>query len=127
MAWGGTIRSTCFFDSWEFTNSPGGISNGITSGFRDEEGIDYDLKHTETGADNDWCWQEQWLPHASWFLDGRVGAGEREEAVSAELTCDYSTLRRRNFRVAVRPAKLAWTNTEASGSADSSNSTFISA
>ena len=25
-----------FFDSWEFTNAPGGISNGITSGFRDE-------------------------------------------------------------------------------------------
>src|SRR5262249_36438473 len=25
-----------FFDSWEFTNVPGGISNGITAGFRDE-------------------------------------------------------------------------------------------
>ena len=26
-----------FFDSWEFTNAPGGISNGITAGFKDEE------------------------------------------------------------------------------------------
>ena len=42
-----------FFDSWEFTNAPGGISNGITSGFHDEDDIDYDLKHNETGADGD--------------------------------------------------------------------------
>jgi len=57
-----------FFDSWEFTNAPGGISNGITSGFRDEEDIDYNLTYKQTGADNDWRWQEQWLPHASWYL-----------------------------------------------------------
>ncbi|HZQ69464.1 MAG TPA: glycoside hydrolase family 9 protein [Terriglobales bacterium] len=57
-----------FFDSWEFTNAPGGISNGITSGFKDEEDIDFDLNWHQTGADNDWRWQEQWLPHAAWFL-----------------------------------------------------------
>lgn len=57
-----------FFDSWEFTNAPGGISNGITSGFRDEEDIDYNLTYHQTGADNDWRWQEQWLPHAAWYI-----------------------------------------------------------
>jgi len=57
-----------FFDSWEFTNAPGGISNGITSGFRDEDDIDYNLTYKETGADNDWRWQEQWLPHTAWYL-----------------------------------------------------------
>jgi len=57
-----------FFDSWEFTNAPGGISNGITGGFHDEEGIDYNLTYKQTGADNDWRWQEQWLPHAAWYL-----------------------------------------------------------
>ena len=57
-----------FFDSWEFTNAPGGISNGITSGFRDEEDIDYNLTYKQTGADNDWRWQEQWLPHNAWYL-----------------------------------------------------------
>src|SRR6201998_2671 len=51
-----------FFDSWEFTNAPGGISNGITSGFRDEDDIDYNLTYKQTGADNDWRWQEQGLP-----------------------------------------------------------------
>jgi len=63
-----------FFDSWEFTNAPGGISNGITGGFRDEDSIDFNLTYKETGADNDWRWQEQWLPHAAWYLLG-VSAG----------------------------------------------------
>lgn len=57
-----------FFDSWEFTNAPGGISNGITAGFRDESDIDYNLTYKQTGADNDWRWQEQWLPHAAWYI-----------------------------------------------------------
>lgn len=57
-----------YFDSWEFTNTPGGISNGITGGFRDENDIDYLLTYRETGADNDWRWGEQWLPHAAWYL-----------------------------------------------------------
>lgn len=57
-----------FFDSWEFTNAPGGISNGITSGFKDESDIDFNLTYKQTGADNDWRWQEQWLPHAAWYL-----------------------------------------------------------
>jgi hypothetical protein len=57
-----------FFDSWEFTNAPGGISNGITGGFRDENDIDFNLTYHQTGADNDWRWQEQWLPHAAWYI-----------------------------------------------------------
>jgi len=57
-----------FFDSWEYTNAPGGISNGITGGFKDEDGIDYNLTFHQTGADNDWRWQEQWLPHGAWYI-----------------------------------------------------------
>jgi hypothetical protein len=57
-----------YFDSWKFTNAPGGISNGITSGFRDESDIDYLLNYHETRADNDWRWGEQWLPHDAWYL-----------------------------------------------------------
>lgn len=64
-----------YFDSWEFTNAPGGISNGITSGFKDESDIDYLLPYRQTGADNDWRWGEQWLPHASWYLLA-VASGE---------------------------------------------------
>jgi hypothetical protein len=57
-----------FFDSWEFTNAPGGISNGITAGFKDEEDIDFNLTYKQTSADNDWRWQEQWLPHGAWYI-----------------------------------------------------------
>jgi len=57
-----------FFDSWEFTNAPGGISNGITAGFKDENDIDFNLTYKQTGADNDWRWQEQWLPHGAWYI-----------------------------------------------------------
>ena len=66
-----------YFDSWEFTNAPGGISNGITSGFKDESDIDYLVPYRVTGADNDWRWGEQWLPHASWYLLA-VASGEEK-------------------------------------------------
>jgi GH18 family chitinase len=65
-----------FFGSYEYSAAPGGIVNGITSGFRDERGIDFDLPYSVTGADNDWRWVEQWLPHASWYLLA-VAAGDR--------------------------------------------------
>jgi hypothetical protein len=57
-----------FFDSYEYTNAPGGISNGVTAGYRDEDDIDYALHFAQTGKDDDWRWTEQWLPHAAWFL-----------------------------------------------------------
>ena len=47
-----------FFASYEFTNAPGGISNGITGGFKDESDIDYNLTYKQTGGDNDWRWGE---------------------------------------------------------------------
>src|SRR4029079_17810552 len=57
-----------FLGSFEYTNAPGGIVNGITAGFTDTQGIDFNLPHTVTGGDNDWRWGEQWLPHATWYL-----------------------------------------------------------
>jgi hypothetical protein len=57
-----------FFDSYEYTNAPGGIVNGITGGLKDEQDIDYYLHFSQTGKDDDWRWAEQWLPHAAWYL-----------------------------------------------------------
>jgi hypothetical protein len=57
-----------FFDSYEYTNAPGGIVNGITAGVNDEQDIDFYLHFRETGKDDDWRWAEQWLPHAAWYL-----------------------------------------------------------
>lgn len=58
-----------FFDSWEYTNAPGAIINGITSGFdAEDDGIAFDLGYAQTGKDDDWRWGEQWLPHAAWYM-----------------------------------------------------------
>lgn len=57
-----------FFGTFEYTNAPGGIVNGITSGFENEEDIDLNLPYSLTGKDADWRWAEQWLPHAAWYL-----------------------------------------------------------
>ena len=57
-----------FFDSYEYTPAPGGIVNGITSGYKNPRDIDFNLPYAVTGRDEDWRWGEQWLPHASWYL-----------------------------------------------------------
>ncbi len=57
-----------FFGSYQYTNCPGGISNGITAGINNPSGIDYCVPYSVTHKDYDWRWEEQWLPHAAWFL-----------------------------------------------------------
>lgn len=57
-----------FFGSYQYTNIPGGICNGITSGLNNEHDIDFNLLYSETGKDYDWRWGEQWLPHSAWYL-----------------------------------------------------------
>lgn len=57
-----------FFDSWQYTPLPGGIVNGITAGYKDGAGIDYSLTYADTHDDSSWRWDEQWLPHAAWYL-----------------------------------------------------------
>lgn len=57
-----------FFNSYEYTNAPGGIVNGITSGLDNDKEIAFNIGYNVTGKDYDWRWTEQWLPHASWYL-----------------------------------------------------------
>lgn len=68
MGSGGGNAPYMFFDSYAYTNAPGAIINGITSGLDDEEGIAFDLGYAQTGKDDDWRWTEQWLPHDAWYL-----------------------------------------------------------
>ncbi|MEU8175293.1 glycoside hydrolase family 9 protein [Microbispora hainanensis] len=50
-----------------FQNVPGGILNGVTSGFDDEHDIAFmPDEHRESG--HSWRWAEQWIPHSAWFL-----------------------------------------------------------
>jgi len=49
-------------------NAPGGIANGITSGFHDEEDIDFLPEEAARDGAHRWRWSEQWIPHAAWFF-----------------------------------------------------------
>ncbi len=78
-----------FFTSWEYKSAPGGISNGITSGYKDDEGIDFNVPYEISHQDSDWRWAEQWLPHAAWYMlataAGRTTASPPEKAVIAYI------------------------------------------
>jgi hypothetical protein len=53
--------------STAFQNVPGGILNGITSGFDNERDIAFmPSEHRHTGES--WRWAEQWIPHSAWFM-----------------------------------------------------------
>lgn len=65
-----------FFGTFEYTNAPGGIVNGITSGLANEDDIDFNVSYKQTGKDSDWRWAEQWLPHAAWYLLAIAGKEE---------------------------------------------------
>jgi peroxiredoxin len=84
-----------FFGTFEYTNAPGGIVNGITSGLNDEDDIDFNLSYERTGKDYDWRWAEQWLPHDAWYLLA-VAAGQPLEklatTIDAEHINDHPTL-----------------------------------
>jgi hypothetical protein len=57
-----------FFRSYQYSNAPGAIVNGITAGLKDEDGIAFNQGFAVTGKDEDWRWTEGWLPHAAWYL-----------------------------------------------------------
>lgn len=78
-----------FFGTFEYTNAPGGIVNGITSGLDDEHDIALNIPYAVTHKDYDWRWAEQWLPHASWYL---LAVASRPPGVDPEHRDDHPTL-----------------------------------
>jgi hypothetical protein len=50
----------------DFPNLPGGIVNGITSGWTDEQ--DLAFLPSDAPAGEEWRWTEQWIPHTAWHL-----------------------------------------------------------
>ncbi len=53
--------------STAFQNLPGGILNGVTSGFTDENDITF-LPQGPAQQGDAWRWAEQWIPHSGWYL-----------------------------------------------------------
>lgn len=53
--------------TWQYIGAPGGIANGITAGVDDPLGIDFNPADPKYANDT-WRWDEQWLPHTTWYL-----------------------------------------------------------
>ncbi|MDG3087172.1 glycoside hydrolase family 9 protein [Vibrio hannami] len=51
-----------------FSNAKGGICNGVTAGFEDEQDIAFIPEKQKNDMLQNWRWGEQWIPHAAWFL-----------------------------------------------------------
>jgi hypothetical protein len=51
-----------------YHNAPGGVCNGVTSGFTDENDIAFAPEPAASDPAQNWRWGEQWLPHAAWLL-----------------------------------------------------------
>jgi hypothetical protein len=51
-----------------YPHAPGGISNGLTSGVKDEHDIAFlPLPYGRRG-DWYWRWEDQWIPHSFWMI-----------------------------------------------------------
>jgi len=48
-------------------NIPGGVCNGITSGWDDERDITFLPVPQATDPEQNWRWSEQWIPHVAWM------------------------------------------------------------
>ncbi len=51
-----------------FFNAKGGVCNGITGGFDDEEDIAFNPEPQKDDMLQNWRWGEQWIPHGAWYL-----------------------------------------------------------
>ncbi len=51
-----------------YPSAPGGICNGITSGFSNERDIDLVPDAQKDDFLQNWRWGEQWIPHAAWYM-----------------------------------------------------------
>jgi len=51
-----------------FFNAKGGVCNGITGGFEDEEDIAFNPTNQKDDMLQNWRWGEQWIPHGAWYL-----------------------------------------------------------
>ncbi|HHX8538418.1 TPA: glycoside hydrolase family 9 protein [Vibrio diabolicus] len=57
-----------YLPQYGFFNAKGGVCNGITGGFEDEEDIAFNPPAQKDDMLQNWRWGEQWLPHGAWYL-----------------------------------------------------------
>ncbi len=57
-----------YLPHYGFFNAKGGVCNGITGGFEDEEDIAFNPPAQKDDMLQNWRWGEQWIPHGAWYL-----------------------------------------------------------
>ncbi|MEX3074033.1 glycoside hydrolase family 9 protein [Vibrio alginolyticus] len=57
-----------YLPQYGFFNAKGGVCNGITGGFEDEEDIAFNPLAQKDDMLQNWRWGEQWIPHGAWYL-----------------------------------------------------------
>ncbi|ELC9520943.1 glycoside hydrolase family 9 protein [Vibrio alginolyticus] len=57
-----------YLPQYGFFNAKGGVCNGITGGFEDEEDIAFNPPAQKEDVLQNWRWGEQWVPHGAWYL-----------------------------------------------------------
>ncbi|MFB1085513.1 glycoside hydrolase family 9 protein [Vibrio diabolicus] len=57
-----------YLPQYGFFNAKGGVCNGITGGFEDEEDIAFNPPAQKDDMLQNWRWVEQWIPHGAWYL-----------------------------------------------------------
>ncbi len=57
-----------YLPQYGFFNAKGGVCNGITGGFEDEEDIAFNPPVQKDDILQNWRWGEQWIPHGAWYL-----------------------------------------------------------
>ncbi|AUI86882.1 chitobiase [Vibrio azureus] len=69
-----------------FFNAKGGICNGITAGFEDEEDIAFNPAQQKDDLLQSWRWGEQWIPHAAWYLLAIMSQANYISTLSSQQT-----------------------------------------
>ncbi|HCE2451616.1 TPA: glycoside hydrolase family 9 protein [Vibrio parahaemolyticus] len=57
-----------YLPQYGFFNAKGGVCNGITGGFEDEEDTAFNPPAQKDDMLQNWRWGEQWIPHGAWYL-----------------------------------------------------------
>jgi len=62
------INNPDYLPQYGFYNAKGGVCNGITAGFDDENDIAFNPEKQKDDMLQNWRWGEQWIPHGAWYL-----------------------------------------------------------
>ncbi|MEP7278894.1 MAG: glycoside hydrolase, partial [Bacteroidota bacterium] len=57
-----------FFGTFEYSNAPGGIVNGMGAGLENKDDTDFNLSYAKPGRGHDWHGRNNWLAYNSGYM-----------------------------------------------------------